>query len=384
MSTTELNFTQKGLPDLVVGMHRDTDTRSLYLRVSPTSRTWSWYGWSRADKAPLRVSLGAWPKITVQAARAAAVGLDADNAKGRALRPEKAAVEAPAAPQGMTFAEAVRRYGDKLEADDARTLKWVDDAFRLGFDKWTGRQMDSVAKLELLDRIAEIRRERGPGAARTAQKCIKALYSYVIDVLEVKMSNPTAKLKMPRQDARQETLDADDKAAFFAALDREPSEHLRPFFRLLLATGCRRSNLEQAEWSEINLRTRQWIIPAAKSKNKKVMLVPLRPVALEILRELKHKEGAHPQWVFESPLRPGQHLGSTWIQFKRIAKAAGLPTLVPHDLRRTFGSDLLAGGVSVKNVSLAMGHAEVSTTLRHYITTTDKAVASEIDRVPAW
>jgi integrase len=52
-------------------------------------------------------------------------------------------------------------------------------------------------------------------------------------------------------------------------------------------------------------------------------------------------------------------------RFKRARDAAGLRPLRWHDLRHTFGSLLVAGGLDLVSVKEAMGHAQLGTTSRY-------------------
>jgi integrase len=398
MPVITLKFTEASVRDALPGNYRDANktTPFLYLRVSDKvdsegkrARTFRYSAWSKADKLPMNVSLGKWPDMTVDAARIAASKKAAANANGESLLRKK--VEAPVVVEegDMTFRTALVHYDDKLAEANRRTKNWANDAFRLSFADWYDRPLSSVTKLELKTHLSLIRKDpkRGVGAYRTALKCIKALYNYAIDDLGQTIPNPTAGMKATEVENRKRFLNADERKRFIAALDADGSKHLAPFFKLLLLTGVRRSNLEKAEWSEFDLARRWWTIPAAKFKTDVEHPVRLREEAVAILKALKKAKGAHPRWVFESPVMPGQHLGDTWLQFNRIAKAAGLERegpkkVTPHDLRRTFGRILMDAGVHIAEIKEAFGHASIQTTINNYAAPDKVRMASEIDRVP--
>lgn len=52
-------------------------------------------------------------------------------------------------------------------------------------------------------------------------------------------------------------------------------------------------------------------------------------------------------------------------RYERARDAAQLPALRFHDLRHTYGSLLVAGGIDLVSVKSAMGHANMSTTERY-------------------
>src|SRR5438874_1369346 len=58
------------------------------------------------------------------------------------------------------------------------------------------------------------------------------------------------------------------------------------FLQFALLTGQRRTEIATMQRSEIELAARLWSIPAAKSKNRKVHLVPLSTMAVDILASL--------------------------------------------------------------------------------------------------
>ena len=53
-------------------------------------------------------------------------------------------------------------------------------------------------------------------------------------------------------------------------------------------------------------------------------------------------------------------------KFKKEARRLGIPDIRFHDLRRTFGYNLIRQGRPIYEVSKLLGHSSVTTTERHY------------------
>ena len=73
-------------------------------------------------------------------------------------------------------------------------------------------------------------------------------------------------------------------------------------------------------------------------------------------------------WIFHDPLRPEAPLnpGTAYRQLKKILQETGLPEIRFHDLRHTFATHALAGGVDAKTLSGILGHTNASFTLDTY------------------
>ena len=65
--------------------------------------------------------------------------------------------------------------------------------------------------------------------------------------------------------------------------------------------------------------------------------------------------------------RLGRRLDASALRrrFERARDAAGLEPLRFHDLRHTYGSLRVAGGIDLASVKAAMGQARISTTERY-------------------
>ena len=84
-------------------------------------------------------------------------------------------------------------------------------------------------------------------------------------------------------------------------------------------------------------------------KGRKQRTIPLNKIAKEL-------------WL---KIQPATRT-ALYLQFRRLAKKAGIPKFGPHALRHYFATQLLLAGVPIVKVSIVLGHASVTTTQACY------------------
>ncbi|MBS0450116.1 MAG: site-specific integrase [Proteobacteria bacterium] len=376
----KLHFTERRVADAAPGEYVDDEVKYLRLYVSESgSRSWGIYKWIAEKGYAVRRSIGlAGPgEMTVDAARAAARSAYDRLKSGESAKPEKS----------ITLKDALTSYTDKLKTEKKKQAKWAEEIFTrkkggVDYSDWLKKPLSAITQEMLEKRQAEIVSTRGQGAATRALKAIRAVYAHAIKKAKYKGENIGKAIDLVESPARTRVLSADELGRVLEALNSpELMPYVRPFFRLLMLTGVRWGNLCAANWKDIDLEAAEWVIPAEESKSGHAMHIQLIPDAVALFQEQRKR---HPEsdWVFPSPKASQTgHLvepSFAWARVREIAKLKKHATL--HDLRRTFGSQLLSAGESMALVAAALGHRDPAITAKHYAFMEREAVRAGIKR----
>ena len=172
-------------------------------------------------------------------------------------------------------------------------------------------------------------------------------------------SNPCTGIKRYRRQGRERFLTHDEMRRLSRVLDRHRG--CRPFHasivRLLLHTGCRKSELLTLRWSEY--REGKLYLSDSKVGPRKVWL---STAARQILDNLPR----FGPWVF--PRGCGSHhlskasLNRFW---QSIRTTADIKDVRLHDLRHSYASVALAHGETIVTIGRLLGHNNPATTLKY-------------------
>ena len=116
-------------------------------------------------------------------------------------------------------------------------------------------------------------------------------------------------------------------------LIEELPEHLAEMVRFSLATGLRKANVTELEWSQVDLERRvAWVHPD-QAKARKAIGVPLNAEAILVLRR---QVGKHSRFVFTHRGKPVRNVNTK--AWKAALGRAGITDFRWHDLRHTWAS----------------------------------------------
>ena len=138
------------------------------------------------------------------------------------------------------------------------------------------------------------------------------------------------------------------------------------FIALMLLDGLRSAEVRRIQLGDVDLLEGQLRV---SGKGRKERIVPLPPEALHALQCYLHLErpstaGHHLFVTLKGPHR-GQHLTEAGLRslFRHHRRKSQVLSANPHRFRHTFGSDMVAAGVSLPALMHLMGHSSIHTTM---------------------
>lgn len=223
------------------------------------------------------------------------------------------------------------------------------------------------------ERIASwLKREaaRRPTNAAQSYRLLRAFIAWAAEVPEYKGVIPvdavTARAVrdfVPRSKAKDDCLQVEQLPKWFEAVRKLPNPIVSAYLQALLLTGARRSELAALKWADV-AHGGMTIRDKAESKGGEdgERTIPLTPYVAALLQPLPRVN----EFVFSSAAGDRRRLVDPHKQHNRALKAAALPHLTLHGLRRSFSS--LSEWVELPTgiVAQIMGHAPSATAERHY------------------
>lgn len=285
-----------------------TDGKGLSLEVTPQgSKRWRFR--YRLNNKPMRKSFGIYPDVSLLQARekrdkarkAIAEGIDPF------IKEEQENVST--IKHDKTFKEWSEYYLHKVAADLseahlARSLKgWKKDVYPEIGDT----PMNDIKPKDII-RILHKMADRG--AKESAKKTFSSI-SRVYDVAianypdEVEL-NPCKSVSLKDVIGISKTnnypiITNEKELGILLDLIKNYKGHIstRLALQFIAHTFVRPINIRYAQWNEIDMKSKQWIIPSNKMKTKKELIVPLSKQAIAILEEAR-EHSADSKLIFPS------------------------------------------------------------------------------------
>ena len=349
---------------------RDTRVAGLGVRVRPSGhRSFVWHG--TVNGRTVRTTIGSAALMTVEEARSACRAfLDGSH---------------PLCAEDLAGRAAVPLFRDFVMED------WLPARRSHCSPGWAKRVANILERRLLpafgalrLDRIGRPHVERrfdawsrkAPGAANTTLSVLRQIMTAAVAADHIQ-HDPTRGVRPNPGKKMTRFLSAEEIARLHRTLDRLVEE--RPLrraqgdvIRLLLLTGCRKSEILTLRWSEVDgdmLR-----LAEAKTGPRTVWLSE----AAQAVIARQPRTGS--DFVFPSPRDPARPQSRNLGLWRRARREAGIEDVRLHDLRHTVASQAVAQGVPLPTVARMLGHSQPVMTLR-YAHVGDREVEAGAERV---
>jgi integrase len=304
-------------------------------------------------------------KVSPEDARKVARQLFAQAHLGVDVAADKDKAKADAAKARLTLGSVSERYL-ATKADEVKSGTYGESTyvaaeryFKTHWAPLRDRPLDDIKRIDIAAILQELTSKRGRSAAGKARDILSVLYRWAM-AEGLTDSNPVIATRDPEAGAlpRERVLSDAEIKTLWNALDDDEFGEFAAIVKLLLLTGCRRAEIGGLQWSEVDDESGTLTIPSTRTKNRRTLVLPLPPPALDILRKVPRNHNPN---VFGG--RDGftsWSIGMKKLNDRLATEGTALPHWTLHDLRRTMRTGLGRLGVRPDVCEMAIGHSRAT------------------------
>lgn len=350
----------------------DGQAAGLALRVRASGAK-SWVLRRRYGGKAKRVTLGTLKDMTLDQARAIAIGEEAFPAPGKKGKADYG--DAP------TISELATYYlADREGPDRTKTLEGYRQYLRAQILPTFGAMRIDRLTTPVVAQWFYAYSRTSPGGANQAIGLLKAMLNFAIRTGYLPHDAPeaTSPIRRNKRKPRGRMLTAAQLAYLGHVLSCVPERNrwAADAIRLILLTGCRSGEITRLKWSEV--KPDRLMLNRAKTGPREQIL---SHDAIIMLKRLKTKRLG--SCVFPSQEDVNEPATNLRVIWKFIRARADLPDDIRlHDLRHSYASHSVMSGESVVMTGKLLGHRDPSSTER-YAHLDGEFLSAAADRVSA-
>lgn len=351
--------------------YKKYDTDGLFILIKPSSQK-SWRYKYRFGKKEKLIVLGEYPAVTLS--------------EVRKLR-DQAKIRLKQGFDPVQHRQAVKREEDNASKNTLEHItrewhlkyspSWSDGHAKIIMRRlekdvfpWIGSHpIETIQPAELLD---VLRRVEARGAVETAHRIQQTLgqaFRYGVATQRCQR-DVAADLRGALPPVKTESFAAiTDPVEIGKLLRAIDGIHctlvVRAALQLAPLVFVRPGELRQAEWSEINLDTGLWAIPAEKMKSKREHLVPLCTQAIKILKDL-YPATSRSKYVFPSARGHSRCMSENAVRTALQSLGYDGQTMTGHGFRSMASTLLNEQGVNKHHIEMQLAHVDKNAIRRIY------------------
>ena len=321
------------------GRHGDGD--GLYLNIA-SSGSKSWVQRIVVRGRRRDIGLGPYPAVSLPRARSVAQENRSAVAEGRdpvAEKREQREAARRQAPSIPTFAEATARVIELRRptwSNPKHAAQWQSTLQTYAFPLIGNKAVDAISSAHAIEVLTPIWTSKPETASRVRQR-IEIVMDWVV-AQGYRLDNPAGR-SLRKALPKTQLLKEYHKALPYAQVPgavrrvRESTANIstKLAFEFLVLTASRSGEVRGADWSEVDLKSLVWEIPAARMKARRPHRVPLSTGAVTILLIVMELTGG--QGLVFPARRTGR--AASEMVFTNLLRRLGIPA-VPHGFRTSF------------------------------------------------
>jgi integrase len=234
------------------------------------------------------------------------------------------------------------------------------------------RPLADISRRDIVELLREVTTSGRPAVARQLKAWLSKFFNWAIaqDVYGLENS-PCDRISLKdiagKAEPRQRVLNDREIRALWAQTETL-SYPFGSFMRLLIWTGCRRSEASFLRWSEVSLAEGVITLEGRRTKNGMAFVIPLSTQALAMMKRLSEERAEAIRGINDPDRKTGDFVFSTTdgrrpiqnfsLKKSKIDKAVGFSDWVWHDIRRTYRTRLSGLPVSAQVAELMINHAQ--------------------------
>ena len=370
MSDRKFRFTKKRLEAIPKPNTRtryyDDAVEGLIIDVTPNHvMSFRVYKWLASENSPITITLGKFPSMTIEQARAQAKKHLLQISDGKNPIKEKQVKLQESYTLDFVFSDYLEKR--KLQPSTVRGYQQVISCYFKDYREKPLKSLDEPS----IKNIHAIVSDKSQAQADLAMRVMRALFNFAkyeyrgSENETIYKNNPVKILShlrnwnhVPRKQTR---ISKSQLGQFFSTITAFRSEaemvndlftsSVCDFVEMAIFTGLRKSELLNLSWDAINLTERSYFI--SKTKNGTALELPISDGLLTILkRRLIQKTDS--DYVFNSHGQYGRVVEPKKI-IAKIGEKAGIEFTL-HDLRRTFTTTAESLNVGTYTIKRLLNH----------------------------
>ena len=319
-----------------------TESSGLAVRVMPSGNK-SWIYRFTLNGRRCKMTLGKYPGISLKQARE--LHIQAESLKEQGINPIEH-VEQQKLKQDYTIKNLLLSWYSNYIEKNRKQPQQIKQLIDADIIPLLGHMVLEKIQSRDITRALDIIVNRGaPVHANKVLSTLKQAFNYATsrgDLAENPAMNIRARDIGGLEKPRERFLTLEEIKTLWLFLDSDASKmftHMKAGIKIILLTGIRTAELRLAQWNEFDFEQSLWTIPANHTKSGETMKIHLAPQTKLLLEKLRlHRTSCYvlPGAKNNQPLTDK----SLPKAVKRIQDRVGIPQWTPHDLRRTFATQL--------------------------------------------